>query len=308
MSRRTAEANKAIRKAWEKEQQLVREGKGTRDWTPEQQKDILDPNKGKAYDDNGRAYEGQHMRSASEYSELQGDPDNIQFLTREEHLAAHKGNWQNPTNWYYNPDTKEFLDFEDGDIIPCKNIELNYPISNRASEIIEKSIISEDFLKTENAKNNKTFLNNKRINSLSRKVKQNKTGNKTTKLAKEIVSKPNVKNKFIRGLKKIGKFIVEHPVESLEIAGVTIYSSMKVISSINSNSISKSSSNNMQENNTTQSINSNTAIQVADNIVKAKRSSPREHIVSPNAQHYHTKNGIILKEKDAYPRGRKKDL
>ena len=45
------ERNKAVRKAWEREQQLVQEGRGTRDWTEEQQKDILDPEKGKAYDD-----------------------------------------------------------------------------------------------------------------------------------------------------------------------------------------------------------------------------------------------------------------
>ena len=42
MSRRTSESNKAILAAWNKEQELVREGKGTRDWTPEQQQDILD--------------------------------------------------------------------------------------------------------------------------------------------------------------------------------------------------------------------------------------------------------------------------
>ena len=85
------ERNKAIRKAWEREQELVSEGKGTRDWSKEQQNDILDPDKGKAYDENGRAFEGQHMKSVVEYPEYQGDSDNIQFLTREEHLEAHKG-------------------------------------------------------------------------------------------------------------------------------------------------------------------------------------------------------------------------
>ena len=35
------ERNKAVREAWIKEQNLVQEGKGTRAWTPEQQKDIL---------------------------------------------------------------------------------------------------------------------------------------------------------------------------------------------------------------------------------------------------------------------------
>ena len=126
MSRRTAEASKAIRIAWEKEQQRVLEGKGTRDWTPEQQQSIID--KGKAYDEEGRAFEGQHMKSAEKYPECQGDYNNIQFLTREEHLAAHDGDWRNPTNWYYDPITGQKTDFGDGPVIPCVVIDLSYPI------------------------------------------------------------------------------------------------------------------------------------------------------------------------------------
>ena len=133
------ERNKAIRLAWEREQGLVSEGKGTRDWTEEQQKDILDPEKGKAYDDNGRAFEGQHMKSAAEYPEYQGDPDNIQFLTREEHLEAHKGCWQNPSNWYYNPETKEFVDFGENKPTPCEIIQLSDPIAvQMASPVAEQ--------------------------------------------------------------------------------------------------------------------------------------------------------------------------
>ena len=67
MSRRTAESNKAILAAWNKEQELVQEGKGTREWTYQQQKDILD--KGKAYDENGVAFQGQHMKSVEKYPE-----------------------------------------------------------------------------------------------------------------------------------------------------------------------------------------------------------------------------------------------
>ena len=48
------ERNKAVREAWNKEFELVQEGKGTREWTPEQQKDILE--KGRAYDENGKAH------------------------------------------------------------------------------------------------------------------------------------------------------------------------------------------------------------------------------------------------------------
>ena len=128
------ERNKAIRLAWEREQKLVAEGKGTRDWSQDQQKDILDPDKGKAYDENGRAFEGQHMKSVSEFPEYQGNPDNIQFLTREEHLEAHKGSWQNPTNWYYNPETKELVDFGDNRAISCSAISLSEPICSPVVE------------------------------------------------------------------------------------------------------------------------------------------------------------------------------
>ena len=79
MSRRTAEASKAIREAWQHEQTLVSEGQGTRDWTPEQQQSIIDV--GKAYDDDGKAFIGHHMKSAERYPEYQGDSENIQFLT-----------------------------------------------------------------------------------------------------------------------------------------------------------------------------------------------------------------------------------
>ena len=90
MPRRTAEATKAVQLAWQREYELIQEGKGTRDWTEEQQRDILNPERGRAYDDNGRAFNGQHMKSVEKYPEYQGDPDNIQFLTRKEHLEAHQ--------------------------------------------------------------------------------------------------------------------------------------------------------------------------------------------------------------------------
>lgn len=144
MSCRTKDADKAVRLAWEREQKLVREGKGTRDWTAEQQREILDPDKGRAHDENNRTIEGQHMRSVEKNPEYQGNPDNIQFLTREEHFEAHKRNWQNPTNWYYDPISKEYVDFGDGEIIPCKVIELSDPIylqskTTPAEEIIDNS-------------------------------------------------------------------------------------------------------------------------------------------------------------------------
>lgn len=126
MSRRTAEASKAIAIAWENEQKRINEGKGTRDWTIEQQQDILE--RGKAYDENGKAFEGQHMRSVAEHPECQGDPNNIQFLTRDEHLEAHDGDWKNPSNWYYDPVAKTKHDFGDGPVIPCTVFELSQSV------------------------------------------------------------------------------------------------------------------------------------------------------------------------------------
>ena len=127
MSKRTGEAAKAIREAWKREQQLVSEGKGTRDWTPEEQQSIID--EGKAYDENGKAYIGHHMKSAECYPEYQGDPENIQFLSYIEHQKAHDGDWRNPSNWYYDPVTEIKYDFGENKYIPCEIIELSAPIS-----------------------------------------------------------------------------------------------------------------------------------------------------------------------------------
>lgn len=133
MSSRTAERAKAVRKAWEREQQLVASGEGTRDWTPVQQQSILDI--GVALDDDGKPFEGQHMKSVAAYPEYAGDPNNIQFLTRQEHLEAHNGNWQNQTNWYYDPISKEKHIFGD-DLEPCEIIELSDPIRPPVTENI----------------------------------------------------------------------------------------------------------------------------------------------------------------------------
>ena len=43
------------------------------------------------------------MKSVKGYPNLAGDPYNIQFLTRQEHLRAHKGNFRNITHRRYLP-------------------------------------------------------------------------------------------------------------------------------------------------------------------------------------------------------------
>lgn len=110
MARDNAACNRAIRKAWARERELVLAGKGSRNWTPEQREQLI--TKGKVYDADGKAFIGQHMKSVSGFPDNQGDADNIQLLSQEEHLEAHKGDWHNVTNWYYDPDTKTFYDFE----------------------------------------------------------------------------------------------------------------------------------------------------------------------------------------------------
>jgi hypothetical protein len=126
MSSRTAGSSRAIREAWENEKRLVLEGKGTRDWPEEQQKQIME--KGKAYDDKGLALEGQHMKSFSAHPEYRDDPRNIQLLSRREHLAAHGGNWTNQTNGYYDPASKIMSDFGNSPPQPCIELILTNPL------------------------------------------------------------------------------------------------------------------------------------------------------------------------------------
>ena len=85
----------AVKKAWKNEvEKVLSTGKGSRDWTLDQIDELLSTGKVKGYD-------GHHMKSVKAYPELAGDPNNIQFLTRKEHLLAHGGNWRNTTHGRY---------------------------------------------------------------------------------------------------------------------------------------------------------------------------------------------------------------
>lgn len=123
-NRDPAQCSRAVRQAWENERELVSEGKGTRDWTPEQQADIMAGDVPR--DEYGRAFEGHHMRSAEKYPQDQGNPDNIQFLDRDEHLQAHEGSFQNETHSYYDPETGERYDCSDH-VVSAPEIELSNP-------------------------------------------------------------------------------------------------------------------------------------------------------------------------------------
>ena len=104
MSSVTYERRKAVDLAWKNEKRLVLEGKGTRDWTPKEQRELIRTGKVKGY-------EGHHMKSVDGHITKAGDSRNIQFLTRKEHLKAHKGDFHANTNWYYNPKTEEYVNF-----------------------------------------------------------------------------------------------------------------------------------------------------------------------------------------------------
>ena len=87
----------AVRKAWKIEFDNVQAGGTgvTRDWTDSEITELLTTGKVKGY-------QGHHMKSVKGYPELAGDPTNIQFLTRSEHLRAHRGNFRNITHGWFN--------------------------------------------------------------------------------------------------------------------------------------------------------------------------------------------------------------
>lgn len=287
MSRRTAESNKAILAAWNKEQELVQDGKGTREWTQKQQQDILD--KGKAYDDDGIAFQGQHMKSAEKYPEYQGKPDNIQFLTRAEHLEAHGGNWRNPTNWYFNPVTNEKIDFGDGKYIPCPVIKLTEPIviinssQEKVIDVAEKEAENTIFEKME------TPL---------------ETTKKLAKPPERVGFGKKVKSALKICADAVIEFQAKHPtaikvIKWIGIAAVTTYTAVESTKDKSSNSNGDS----YEPNNTL----GDDYLADSDDTATFEHASPEEHTVRGHGQHYHTKDGVIWKEKEPFSRGGKKN-
>ena len=342
MSKRTAEANKAIRLAWQRERELVQLGKGTRDWTEEQQKDILDPEKGKAYDDNGRAFEGQHMKSVEKYPEYQGEPENIQFLTKEEHLEAHQGSWQNPTNWYYDPISKQFTYFDEESIVACPIIDLSQPIINIS---INKSNNSAD------QNNNNSESDNPQIKKLEKSVNKsfpptnNSVSNNSTPPPPKVNnSKASESNPsfFSKVGKKAKSFFTdyyfpsfkEHPfkttIETLAAIGSVIKVTSDVKNSFSGNGSSSSNNGSVTKRTNTSPEEKNTdtdeyePIPIDNTNSFPKEPSPKEsednneannedrpytpNDVPAGGQHYHYKDGSVKwKEKAPYSRGKKKN-
>ena len=311
MSRRTFEANKAILAAWEREQDLVREGKGTRDWTQEQQQDILD--RGKAYDDNGRAFEGQHMKSVEKYPEYQGDPNNIQFLTKAEHLEAHQGNWQNPTNWYYEPVSKQFFAFGECELIPCEIIELSNPVVTvEVSPVNTETEIHEEAPKEQSSGTDPPIQNTEKTTIKPQSATHDNFTRKTVK--KSAVPKTTSEGAFKRFtnsagkiVRKVGKFALEHKEEIIGIA-VTVGSVIwAAVSSSDGNSSGEKAASSSDDNLDYRSLSDDMDYNYTDESTSGtERSAPREHEVPRHSQRYHTKDGVVIREKEPYHRGGKK--
>jgi RHS repeat-associated protein len=90
---READRQHAVREAWRQEAELVRTtGQGTRDWTPDELRELRDTGK-------VSGYEGHHINNVNDHPQLARDPDNIKFVKgRGAHLAEHGGNFKNKTS------------------------------------------------------------------------------------------------------------------------------------------------------------------------------------------------------------------
>jgi len=270
MSARTSEANKAIALAWVKEQQLIREGKGTRNWTLEQQQDIL--NRGKAYSDDGKAFEGHHMKSAEKFPACQCDPDNIQFLSKSEHFAAHGGNFRNSTNGRFNPATGETIDFGANKYEPCEILELGESImgtSGQKQNIIEIA----DTSTVVKAVDAKTAAATGSINSA--KIRFFGTAKRFTAIAV---------SSYIRNKKVIDPILKAFVLAAVIVAKESLGRN-SVITNRNDTDVDAYSA-----------CDSGTG----ENENITGRSSPSEHIVSPHKQRYNRE----WRDKKAYLRGK----
>ncbi len=279
MSRRTSQANKAIAAAWSNEQQLVREGKGTRDWTPEQQRDILD--KGKAYDDNGKAFEGHHMKSAERFPEYQGDAENIQFLTRSEHFSAHNRNFQNPTNGFFNPYTGETKDFGSNRYEPCEIIKLSNPMVHIGSNVED---VKESIKKSDNRVKKSDVISShiKNKSNVSAKIKT--AVPKAQKVAQMIKDKASEVVKFAVKHKEIIGAVAEGAI------AIAIYVARKSSSSDYSSSTDEDDEGiTYEEENSEEDDFSDESL--SEGPEKSSRASPRQH---PVVEHVRRRNGKII--------------
>ena len=312
MARDNAACNRAIRKAWARERELVLAGKGSRNWTPEQREQLI--TKGKVYDADGKAFIGQHMKSVSGFPDNQGDADNIQFLSQEEHLEAHKGDWHTVTNWYYDPDTKTFYDFDVYDY--SKFPPDDYINFNPEEALIPDESPAEKPLKkpTKEKKQPK-----------NKKEEPPKTNPTNTEMSKaEPSKKTGHLSKFIKGAKSvftetvkpvitdtIWSYVKEHPLQTIAVITTAVGKIKGVVSQNSSNNGGgkKSSttdifcSKNISNSESTQDKEKNNANDIFD--TPKRPYTPND--VPAGRQRYHYKDGTTReRERREYSRGKDK--
>ena len=119
--------SKGVSKAWARERDLVRQGRGTREWSTKQQKELLKTGRVKGY-------QGHYMKSVSKHPDQADNPKNIQFLCarkgNNEHLKAHRGDYRNESNGRYNPRTDTIRPLK-GDKVRAMN---SHELKNKAIE------------------------------------------------------------------------------------------------------------------------------------------------------------------------------
>lgn len=130
---------RAVKEAWARETDLVKQGKGTVEWTPQQQRELVE--KGHV-----SGYEGHHMKSVNEYPEHAGNANNIQFLTHDEHVEAHnagkineKNGYHSMTNGYYDTKTKSMHSFGDRPPKEPKSSSLSHPAYKQSDKSSDKT-------------------------------------------------------------------------------------------------------------------------------------------------------------------------
>ena len=118
-----AERSKGVREAWKNEKALVEQGRGTRDWSEAQQSQLMQTNRVEGYD-------GHHMKSVSTYPQHAANPNNIQFLSKQEHIELHQAYKQ--TNGRYDPATKQMANFRSDELRAPQSKVLAQPVKNNA--------------------------------------------------------------------------------------------------------------------------------------------------------------------------------
>ena len=82
---------RAVRNAWKQEKEMVEiTGQGTRRWTKSELKELVETGKVKGY-------QGHHINNVKDHPEMAGNPNNVEFLNKTEHLESHGGNYRNMT-------------------------------------------------------------------------------------------------------------------------------------------------------------------------------------------------------------------